>query len=104
MRELRKKEATEAFAVKADRQMFGRLLLIQEKRAVSMKDVLSYELTLYLLSIASPDRVIMKTAKCKLMQHLKEEIPSLATHPMNCCIYDGMVLFQELTNSVSQLW
>ena len=38
----------------------------------------------------------MKTAKCKLMQYLEEEIPSLATHPMNCCIYDGMVLRQKL--------
>lgn len=34
----------------------------------------------------------MKTAKCKLMEHLEEGIPSLATHPMNCCVYDGMLL------------
>ena len=34
----------------------------------------------------------MKTAKCKLMEHLEEGIPSLATHPMNCCVYGGMLL------------
>ena len=93
-REKDKKEAAKAFAVTADKQTFRRLLLIQEKRGVLM-DVLSYELTICPLSIASPDGMVMKTAKYKLMQHLEKEISSLATHPMNCCIYDGMVLLQK---------
>ena len=65
-----------------------------------MKEVLSYELTNYPLSIASPDGMLMKTAKCKLMQQL-EEIPALPNHPMNCCIYDGMVLLQKLPNQLA---
>ena len=60
-----KKEATKVFTVKADRQTSGRLLLIEGKRGVSMKDVLSYKLTIYPLLMASLVQMLMKTAKCK---------------------------------------
>lgn len=50
-----KKEATKPFAVKADEQKFGRLLVIQEKLGFLIKDVLSCKLTIYPLSIGSHD-------------------------------------------------
>ena len=50
-----KKEATKPFAVKADEQNFGRLLVIQEKLGFLIKDVLSCKLTIYPLSIGSHD-------------------------------------------------
>ena len=53
--ETSKKEATKPFAEKADEQKFGRLLLNQEKLGFLIKDVLSRELTIYPLSIASHD-------------------------------------------------
>ena len=44
----------------------------------------------------------MKKAKRKFMQLLEEEILSLATpHPMNCWIYDGMVLLQKLPTQLA---
>ena len=48
-----------------------------------------------------PDQMLMKTAKCKLMQHLEEDIPSLATHLMNCCNYDGLVPSQKLPTQLA---
>lgn len=43
----------------------------------------------------------MKTAKCNLMQHLEKGIPSLATHPMNFCINNGMVLLKKLPTQLA---
>lgn len=66
-----------------------------------IKDVLSYKLTIYPLSMVSPDQMLMETAKCKLMQHLEEDIPSLATHLMNCCNYDGLTPLQKLPTQLA---
>ena len=66
-----------------------------------IKDVFSYKLTIYPLSMVSPDQMLMETAKCKLMQHLEEDIPSLATHLMNCCNYDGLTPLQKLPTQLA---
>ena len=61
-------------AIRADRETFARLLLIQQKRKVNLKDVLTYELRTLTLSIANYDGTLRKTQKSKLFQHLKLSI------------------------------
>ena len=84
-------------AISADRETFARLLLIQQKRKVNLKEVLTYELGPLPLSISNYDGTLRKTQKSKLFQHLKSSIVTCVTIPENCPqIFDGMVLLQKL--------
>ena len=84
-------------AIRADRETFARLLLIQQKRKVNLKEVLTYELGPLPLSISNYDGTLRKTQKSKLFQHLKSSIVTCVTIPENCPqIFDGMVLLQKL--------
>ena len=74
--------------------MFARLLLMQERRDVNIKDILLYELTSYPLCLATEAGDL--TAKSTLMQKLEEEISTIQERPINCFIYDGMVIVQKL--------
>ena len=84
-------------AIRADRETFARLLLIQQKRKVNLKEVLTYELGPLPLSISNYDGTLRKTQKSKLFQHLKSSIVTCVAIPENCPqIFDGMVLLQKL--------
>ena len=85
-------------AVKADRQTFARLLLIQQQRGIDLKKVLTYELSSLPLSLANPDGTLCKTAKSKLISILHPSIPQIQTLPNNSTakIFDGMVLLQKI--------
>ena len=84
-------------AIKSDRETFARLLVIQKSRNVSIKEVLSFELSPVPLALANPDATLSKTAKSKLFTSLSEFIDIIATVPINTAkIYDGMVLLQKI--------
>lgn len=84
-------------AIRADRETFARLLTIQEKRGVDLKEVVKYELGILPLSIADVDGTRRKNDKSKLFQHLAEDIKVIETIPEKCPkIFDGMVLLQKL--------
>ena len=84
-------------AIRADRETFARLLLIQQKRRVNLREVLAYELGPLPLSISNYDGSLRKTQKSKLFQHLESSIVSCVAIPENCPqIFDGMVLLQKL--------
>ena len=84
-------------AIYADRETFARLLLIQQKCKVNLKEVLTYELRPLPLSIADYDETLKKTQKSKLFQHLMSSIVSCVAIPKKCPqIFDGMVLLQKL--------
>ena len=86
------KSPKKSSAVESDRKMFARLLLMQERRGVIIKDILLYELTSYPLSLATEAGDQTNTAKSKLVQRLDEEIPTIQERPTNCYIYDGIVI------------
>ena len=84
-------------AIRADRETFARLLLIQQKHRVNLREVLAYELGPLPLSISNYDGSLRKTQKSKLFQHLESSIVSCVAIPENCPqIFDGMVLLQKL--------
>jgi len=84
-------------AIKADRQTFARILIIQRHRSIDLKDMLCYELSSLPLSIANQDGTLSKTAKVKLIQSIESKIPTTSICPANTpAIFDGMVLLQKL--------
>ena len=84
-------------AIRADQETFARLLLIQQKRNVNLKEVLTYGLGPLPLSISSYDGTLRKTQKSKLFQHVKSSIVICVAIPEKCPqIFDGMVLLQIL--------
>ena len=83
-------------ALKSDTEMFARLLVIQERRGISMREVLKFELSVFPLSLATSEGNLNKTVKSKLLQTLQDKTETrharLATNPN---IFDGMVLLQK---------
>ena len=93
-------------AVKADRQTFVRLFLIQQQRGIDLKKVLTYELSFIPLSLANPDDSLCKTAKYKLISILHPSIPQIQTLPDNsnstAKIFDGFA--SENSTEVGNIW
>ena len=88
--------STNTIALKSDREMFPRLLVIQERCGINMRDILKFELSVFPLSLATSEGNLNKTVKSKLFQTLQDKIERrherLATNPN---IFDGMVLLQK---------
>lgn len=83
--------------IKADRQTFARLMVIQKSRCVHLKDVLCYELSSVPLSLANPDGSLAKTTKVNLFHSLEPLIPMISVcSPNSPVIFDGMVLLQKI--------
>ena len=88
-------------AIRADREIFARLLTIQQKRGVDLREVVKYELGILPLSIADVDGSRRKNDKSKLFQHLSKDLKMIDTIPENCPkIFDGMVLLQKLPHKM----
>ena len=84
-------------AIRADRETFARLLSIQQKRNVDLRNVMRYEFGVLPLSLANYDGTLCKTQKSKLFKHLQTAIPETEAIPEDCPkIFDGMVLLQKL--------
>jgi len=84
-------------AIRADRETFARLLSIQQKRNVDLREVMRYELCVLPLSLANYDGTLRKTQKSKLFKHLESVIPETEEIQTDCPnIFDGMVLLQKL--------
>ena len=91
-----------SIAIKSDREIFARLLIIQGSRGVNLRDVLCFELSSVPLSIANPDGTISKTNKSKLFNSLEPLIPTVSNNIFTTTpnIFDGMVLLQKLPPSL----
>jgi len=83
--------------IKADRSFFARILILQEKRNISTKELLKYSLGPIAWSLATPEGSIYKSVKSKLLNALEDKIPVLDTIPPKAeRIYDGMCIIQQL--------
>ena len=58
--------------IRADRALFARLLVIREKRGVSIKELLQYSLSPIAWSLATPEGNTFKSVKSKLQNALEE--------------------------------
>ena len=91
------KESGKEIILKADRLLFGQMIVIAESRSLSMKDVLSHPLGPLPWSLASTDGSLRKTNKSALARKLESNIPPAESIPRPCAtIIDGMSLVQKL--------
>ena len=81
---------------------FSRFIILQEKREISIREVLKYELGALPLSIACSDGGMVKSVKAKLGNELKKFTPVATSLPVDCAlIFDGMVLLHKVPKHCS---
>ena len=85
------------YSIKADRDLFSRLVVIARRREIDLENIFTYELASVPLSLA---RLRGSTAKSKLLQELERHgsnYPSLPPEEkLTSWIIDGMALLQML--------
>ena len=74
----------EDFFLRPDRVLFARLLVIREKRGVSIKELLQYSPGPIVGCLATPEGNIFKSVKSKLQNTLEEKISLVDCVPQNC--------------------
>lgn len=86
-------------SLKSSRNLFARLLILAKSREVDLKEVLSYSLGPYPLSLATVDGNLAKTAKATFMHMLEEMIttPCDVLPPQCAIVVDAMALLQCLS-------
>ena len=100
--------------LKADRDLFARLLVVAQTRDMDLQLVFKYSLGPLLWSLASADGSLCKTVKSKLLETLIEGVePAEDVQPSAPLIVDGMAVlrvmkeipatFEELATSVFYL-
>ena len=83
--------------IQADRSFFARILILQEKRSISTRELLKYSLGPIAWLFATPEGSIYKFVKSKLLNVLEDKIPVLGLIPPKAAqIYDGMCIIQQL--------
>ena len=95
------KGKTKEIVVKADRRLFGNMVLIAQSRKLEMRDVLSHPLGPLPWALSNGDGTMKKTNKAVLSKHLEskvlpvEEVP----HP-NATIIFAMALMNKLQGDI----
>ena len=88
------------YSIKADRDLFSRLVVIARRREIDLENIFTYELASVPLSLVRLDGSLNKTAKSKLLQELERHgsnYPSLPPEEkLTSWIIDGMALLQML--------
>ena len=83
--------------IKADRNLFARLLVVAQKRSVDLREVFEYSLGPLPWSLASADGSLGKTDKPKLMESLTKNIEPIEDVPAtSAIIVDRMAVLQSL--------
>ena len=87
-------------SLKSSRNMMGKLLLSVRSREIDLKEVLSFSLGPYPLSLATTDGIMVKTVKANLMHINEDMVDDSVTDviPSNgALIIDAMAMFQSLS-------
>ena len=83
--------------IQSDRSLFARLLVIQEKRGISIRELLCHSLGPVAWSLATPKGHICRSVKSKLLNALEERIETVNEIPSKSArIYDGMCIMHQL--------
>ena len=92
------KSSDKLVTVNADRDLFGRLLIVSNTRQISLKDVLSFELSPVPYSLANADGSLRKGTKsvlCSLLEKDVNVVQQLTALPNpTVVIIDGMAIIQ----------
>ncbi|XP_028410493.1 uncharacterized protein LOC114533190 [Dendronephthya gigantea] len=85
---------------KMNRNFFARLLVIAKSREIDLKEVLSYSLGAYPLSLATPTGGLVKTAKSKLFEIVESKAGNpevdIRNFHNNALIVDAMAVLQVM--------
>ena len=83
--------------LKADRNLFGHMIVVAQSRAIDMKQVLSHPLGPIPWALANGDGSLRKTDKAKFMNDTAQNVPVAETLPdQSACIVDVMSIIQKL--------
>ena len=99
------KVSNDKFAtVRADRDLFGRLLIASNARQIDLKEVLSYELSTVQFALAHQDGSLRKTIKsvfAKILEDQMHVVPRLPPSTALKAVYiiDGMALVQMMKSA-----
>ncbi|KAK3750403.1 hypothetical protein QZH41_005565 [Actinostola sp. cb2023] len=92
-----RKENGKEIILKADRVLFGQMIVIAQSRNLSMNEVLVHPLGPLPWSLATPDGSLRKTNKATLAKELQRNVPAVDIIPLpSATIIDGMALVQRL--------
>jgi len=83
--------------LKADRNLFAKMILIGQTRKLDMRDVLSHRLGAIPWALATPAGTLRKTARCVLAKKLrKDQSPVESIADNSACIIDRMALVKSV--------
>ena len=83
--------------LRADRDLFARMIVIAQGRELDMRNVLSHPLGPIPWSLANENGLLRKTDKARLMNSLGKTIPPAESLPKDsACIVDGMSVVHKL--------
>ena len=94
-----------AVSINADRELFGRLLVVAKKKEVNLKEVLSFELCSVSISLAHSDGNLRKTSKITIMNLLEKDVTSKQNLPSSqlptAYLDDAMAFIQMMKTAGS---
>lgn len=83
--------------LKADRNLFGHMIMASQSRNLNIKDVLAHPLGPLPWALSNPDGSLRKTNKAALARELEKSVASVEEIGENtACIIDGMSLVQRV--------
>lgn len=86
--------------LKADRKLFGHMLIIAQTRQLDMKEVLSHPLAPIPWALANGDTSFRKTDKANLMKSIAQHAPVMeklgGASACAACVIDGMSIIQKV--------
>ena len=83
--------------LKADRSLFGRIIVMAQSRNLKMEDIFSHPLGPLPWALATPDGLLRKTNKASLATALQKSVIVADQLPPNpACVIDGMNLVQRV--------
>ena len=91
-----KSKTVKEIMLKADRALFGQIVIIAENRQLHVKDVLCHPMGPLPWALSSVDGSLPKTSKAALAKELQKNVPAAEQIPQPPACVDGMVLVQKL--------
>ena len=95
-----KSTANKLVQIKAERNVFGQLILLSVSNNIDLRLTLTYPLGPVPWSMATPDGFPMKTDKSKLLHLLEASVEPSEMPPLNTAVYvvDGNALLQSMVS------
>ncbi|KAG1659234.1 Programmed cell death protein 4 [Nymphon striatum] len=88
-----KKQSSTETILKANRNLFARMILIASSRNLDMREILSHPLGPVPWALATADGALRKTSKPALAKELQRNVPPAEITPApSACLIDGMAL------------